>query len=232
MDGSDCLYKCGLCEWTSRDCHLVAPVIIGENGIPEKDDLDKAAGELVNELNQRKEQLDHAPQDHYKTMLTTLEGIAKEQVKGQRTNPFYSLFAASARRGNDGPKGWSIQSLEESINSRKELVAASLREIVSGQELHYISLEAEQSLDESMEGKPCTSLLLQGGSASSLSDLLPLPVPLRPRKSRRCRAELAEGRPGILVKPKLNPLEGDTSLRTGHGQWWKKVRDLHLIWKS
>jgi hypothetical protein len=33
---------------------------------------------------------------------------------------------------------------------------------------------------------------------------------------------LAEGRPGILVKPKLNPLEGDTSLRSGHGQWWKK----------
>jgi hypothetical protein len=64
-------------------------------------------------------------------------------------------------------------------------------------------------------------------------DLLPLSIPLRVRTSRRCRAELAEGRPGILVKPKLNPLEGDSSLRTGHGQWWKKVCDimtgLHLV---
>jgi len=53
--------------------------------------------------------------------------------------------------------------------------------------------------------------------------LLPLPTMLRPRRSRRCRAELAEGRPGILLKPKLNPLEGDSSLRSGHGLWWRKV---------
>jgi len=33
---------------------------------------------------------------------------------------------------------------------------------------------------------------------------------------------LDAGRPGILIKPKVNPLEGDTSLRYGHGQWWKK----------
>jgi hypothetical protein len=56
-----------------------------------------------------------------------------------------------------------------------------------------------------------------------LTELLPLPIPLRVRTSRRCRAELAEGRPGILLKPKLNPLEGDTSMRSQHGQWWKKV---------
>jgi hypothetical protein len=61
-------------------------------------------------------------------------------------------------------------------------------------------------------------------------DLLPLPVPLRVRESRRCRAELAEGRPGILLKPKLNPVEGDTSLRTGHGQWHKKDSSaVHVV---
>jgi hypothetical protein len=52
--------------------------------------------------------------------------------------------------------------------------------------------------------------------------LMPLLIPLRLRTSRRCRMELNEGRPGILLKPKLNPLEGDSSLRTGQGQWYKK----------
>lgn len=57
---------------------------------------------------------------------------------------------------------------------------------------------------------------------ATISSLLPLLIPLRLRTSRRCRMELLEGRPGILLKPKLNPLEGDSSLRTGQGQWYKK----------
>jgi hypothetical protein len=41
---------------------------------------------------------------------------------------------------------------------------------------------------------------------------------------------LDEGRPGILVKPKLNPLEGDSSLRGGHVQWWKKNSSaIHVV---
>ena len=58
---------------------------------------------------------------------------------------------------------------------------------------------------------------------------LPLQIPVLPRKSGRCLAELAEGRPGILVKPKLNPLEGDTSLRSSHGQWFKKDSSAMLV---
>ena len=55
-------------------------------------------------------------------------------------------------------------------------------------------------------------------------------MPLRAHKSRRCKVEVNEGKPGILLKPKLNPLEGDSSLRSGHGQWWKKDSSaLHVI---
>jgi hypothetical protein len=229
LDDATCFYKCGNCDWSSLDCNLSTNVDLGDNGIAAKEDLDKAAVELGIQLTGRQQQIDHWTEDHYKSMLQTLEGFAKEQVKGQRTNPFYSLFAGAARRGNDGPQGWSVQSLEDSIGSRKELVAASLAEVISGQELQFISLEAEQGLQDSMQGKPSESVFLQGGPIQSLSDLLPLPIPLRPRKSRRCRAELAEGRPGILVKPKLNPLEGDSSLRTGHGQWWKKVSHRYCL---
>ena len=70
----------------------------------------------------------------------------------------------------------------------------------------------------------------QQDRAMGRKDLLPIPIKLRPRKSRRCRAELREGRAGILLKPRLNPLEGDSSLRSGHGQWWKKDSSaIHVI---
>jgi dynactin-4 len=224
VDETDCFYKCGLCDWTSRECNLYASVSVGNDGAVLQDDLEKAADDLGRKLTTRSAQKDHGAAEHYKTMLQALEGMAKDQVKGKR-HTFFPSTAASMRRELDGPEGWSVQSLEDSMVAREKLVAASIADIISGQDLQHASLEVDQILDESLRDKPTTSVLLQSGDTTSLNDLLPLPVPLRPRKSRRCRAELAEGRPGILVKPKLNPLEGDSSLRTGHGQWWKKVSD-------
>lgn len=224
VDESDCVYACGLCDWTSRQCSLYTPITVDSDGVVDKGDLEKASEELEAQWTERRTQRDQSADDHYKTMLQTLEEMAKEQVKGQRST-FSWLPTANVRR-KDGPEGWSIESLEDSLQDRKKLVSASLAETVGGQELQAASLFVEQLLDESLKGKSIESVLLQGGATPivSLDSLLPLPVPLRPRKSRRCRGELAEGRPGILVKPKLNPLEGDSSLRTGHAQWWKKVR--------
>lgn len=223
VDETDCLYKCGLCDWTSRECSLYSSIVVGNDGAVIKEDLDKASEELGTQWTTRTAQRNQSAEENYKQMLHTLGGMAKEQVKGQRSTAFFP--ALETRRTRDGPEGWSVQSLEESLVDRRKLVAASMEETVGGQNLQFVSLEAEHVLSESLQGKPAASLLLQRGAAPTLSmdDLLPLPIPLRPRKSRRCRAELAEGRPGILVKPKLNPLEGDSSLRTGHGQWWKKV---------
>lgn len=224
VESSECLYKCGLCDWTSRLCSLVTPITVGDNGVISKEDIEAASEELLVQWTERRTQRDQLAEDHYKTMLQTLEAMAKEQVKGQRST-FSWLPTANVRR-KDGPEGWSIESLEDSLQDRKKLFATALTETVGGQDLQFASLLVDQVLDESLEGKSIDSILLQGGAMTpaSLDTLLPLPIPLRPRKSRRCRAELAEGRPGILVKPKLNPLEGDSSLRTGHGQWWKKVR--------
>jgi hypothetical protein len=204
---------------------LYTSVPVGSDGSVEKEEVDKASVELGTQWKNRLDQSNQWAEEHYKTMLQTLEGMAKEQVKGQTSSLFIPFAAAAARRGLDGPEGWSVQSLEQSLEARGKLVAVSIAETVGGQDLQLVSLEAEQVLSEDLRDKPTASILLQGGatSATSKENLMPLPVPLRPRKSRRCRAELAEGRPGILVKPKLNPLEGDSSLRTGHGQWWKKV---------
>ena len=224
VDEQDCLYKCGRCEWTSRECSLFTSIVVGSDGAVSKDDVEKASIELNTQLTTRIDQQSQSSEEHYKTMQQTLEKMAKDQVKGQRSTMFIPTTAAASRRGMDGPEGWSVQSLEHSLEARQKLVAASVSETVGGQDLQVVSVEFGQTLNESLEGKNPTSLLLQTVADSSFDSLLPLPIPLRPRKSRRCRAELAEGRPGILIKPKLNPLEGDSSLRTGHGQWWKKVR--------
>lgn len=86
--------------------------------------------------------------------------------------------------------------------------------------------------DSSLKGISTTMLQLQGDydtPVTSGENLLPLRVPLRLRRALRCRQELGKGRPGILVKPKLSPLEGDSSMRTGHGQWFKKVRITTVV---
>ena len=222
VDGTDCLYKCGLCDWTSRKCSLSQPIKVAADGSVAKEDLESASEKIDEDWKIRRQQRNQSSDEHYKAMLAALEGMAKEHVKGQRST-FSWLPTANVRR-KDGPEAWSLESLEESLEDRKKLVSASLAETIGGQELQSMSLVVDEKLNDSLQGKSTDSLLLQGGGSPIYNDteLLPLPIPLRPRKSRRCRAELADGRPGILVKPKLNPLEGDTSLRTGHGLWMPK----------
>jgi hypothetical protein len=112
--------------------------------------------------------------------------------------------------------------------------------MVKGIEVQRLSLSDSANVDDDdgpESSRPnaergCAQAVLGPGMAASaaMGKLYPLSVPLRPRKSRRCRAELAAGRTGILIKPKLNPLEGDSSLRSGHGQWWKKDSSaVHVV---
>mmetsp|Transcript_32604 Transcript_32604/g.54614 ORF Transcript_32604/g.54614 Transcript_32604/m.54614 type:complete len:527 (-) Transcript_32604:532-2112(-) len=226
VEDATCFYKCGRCDWNSKTCFLQTFVSTSDDGNVSLEEVEKASNELASQWKERTEQRNQAAEEHYKSMLTAMQQLAKEQVKGLRSSSHqYFPTVLTNKRSLDGPDAWSVQSLEESIEARGKLVAASMDQPIGGQELQLVSLEAEQRLDPSIQGISADSILLQtsGGAAiESMDALLPLAVPLRPRKSRRCRAELSEGRPGILVKPKLNPLEGDSSLRTGHGQWWKK----------
>ncbi len=60
--------------------------------------------------------------------------------------------------------------------------------------------------------------------------LYPLRRALATKRSRRCRQDVEAGRPGILLKPKINPLEGDSSMRTNIGKWWQKdVSAIHVL---
>jgi len=201
-----------------------------EEGEINLDDVKKASAELLSQWKARTGERNKVADDHFSDMAKTMVGLAKDHVKGQRTSTRRGFSSGlSSKRSQDGDqKGWSIATLEKSQHARYKTMESSITQPIGGKGLTLVSLdegEKEPLYHSSLQGLSAETILSQevGGTVvGSIETLLPLSIPLRSRKSRRCRAELAESRPGILVKPKLNPLEGDSSLRTGHGQWWKK----------
>ncbi len=67
-----------------------------------------------------------------------------------------------------------------------------------------------------------TRLNQPGLLTANREDLLPQRQPLRTKRTIRCRKTFDSGSPGILLKPHINPLMGDTSMRTNIGNWFKK----------
>lgn len=227
QEEKSCYYKCGYCSWTSKECNIAVDLHLAEDGSVGKEQVAKAAEELGAAVQERVAAGDKAAEENFHNVVGAWGKAAKEEVRRQAQGN----VVVSARRGlaSDGPEGWSIDTLEESIRTKQEKAKLAATEIVGGHALVRIPLQGtEEKGDFSLDDVAPESIVLQAvatsGTPLSRKDLYPLPISLRSRKSRRCRAELADGRPGILVKPKLNPLEGDSSLRTSHGQWWKKVR--------
>ncbi len=57
---------------------------------------------------------------------------------------------------------------------------------------------------------------------SEASVVVPRRVSLRTKRSLRCRRCSAANLPNIVCKPQINPLKGDSSMRTNVGAWFKK----------
>ena len=216
VDASFC-YACGQCDWNSTQCNLK----VDASDETTKEEIEEAVIKLGDMLKERRNAggFQTSAEDHFKQVVAGFETLVKPLPKSSAAR---SIF--KDRRGGDA---WSVEALESAMQEKKDSLAAG-DSILEGVALQRISLDDEQTLDSTLQNQTVESLAFQalshGAPIASMAELLPLAVPLRSRKSRRCRAELAEGKPGILLKPKLNPLEGDSSLRTGHGQWWKKVR--------
>jgi dynactin-4 len=245
VDSGQVFYECSgggggtSCQWTSKECNLMVTVTKqeqdDEDGSFDKIELARALEDLGTRLVQRKREKQEASDKYFNSLTGFLEQRSKVERQAQRISKV-SAAAATA----DGPEGWSVEALEATLEEKKtstmfvESDGAGVGAGAAGRQVEKISLENndDEIVDSSLSQVSLLSLQLQSLNYStpprSKQDLLPLPIPLRVRTSRRCRAELAEGRPGILLKPKLNPLEGDTSLRSGHGQWWKKVRYVAL----
>jgi hypothetical protein len=161
-----------------------------------------------------------------------------QQVRQQQSDQRSSIQQKASSR-NKLSVDWSVETLERKIQENQKKIQATSFSI-PGVTVRRISpldedFEAKQQEISDQDDKFNKSLpliayqrqILQFGKPFSS---LPLSIPFHFRQSIRCRAELANGRPGILLKPKLNPLEGDTSLPSGHGQWYRKDGSaIHII---
>lgn len=180
----------------------------------------KVTKELAKLVDTRMEESQSSAKQHYQDLMNTYETTVKSSsTSTKQQQP--KLGKRTLLSSNQQQQAWSLEALEESLLSKQTLE----KEQYDNENKVSVLDDSPLMLDKSLQDVACTSLLMQNMATavvSSTTALIPLKIPLRSRTSIRCRAELEQGRPGILVKPKLNPLEGDSSLRSGHGQWWKK----------
>jgi len=207
-------FVCGQCDWTSQSSGLTVPFITGGT----KEDVAQSVDKLTESLNElRQAATTTAALEHYQHLIAGYEGLVKKPFLTSKKGSKHQLFQ-SRNEKEDG--AWSVEALESALQEKAAKNIYSNNNLFENVTVQYLDLtNPPKVLEKQFQDAPVRVLTCH--NATNL--LLPQPIPLKSRKSRRCRAELAEGKPGILVKPKLNPLEGDSSLRTGHGQWWKKV---------
>ena len=221
-----CHYLCANCTWSSRECSVVVPAdgllaltSSRELDSPEEKALTKQRDVLIAEAARELEiccrrRIAERNQegDAFFNSLTKM-WAQRELEEGRRKR----MQEATSTKGGIDEEKKREEKPSPPFGSCKEGSVPSMDHVKSGQSpLSPRQIAAQMSL--------CSVTPL------SREDLFPLPVRYYARVSRRCRAEQAAGRTGILIKPKLNPLEGDSSLRAGHGQWWKKDSSaVHVV---
>lgn len=179
---------------------------------------------------EEKGQIEETARRRMAVMATRASGITDSGVMGSNIG----LYMGGISLDVDTSKGevWSVETMEKVMHDKRNMIEDRiLKCMVSEEEMKVdeLSILDADALDFSNNDSILLSAKqnsVQGTISSRVQtcneDLLPEPVKLRARSIRRCLAEIEAGKPGILVKPKVNPLEGDSSLRYGHGQWWKK----------
>ncbi|KAL3777637.1 hypothetical protein ACHAWO_012526 [Cyclotella atomus] len=233
-----CRYLCGYCKWSSSECGITSNA---DKLIEYKTNPDDPAKEAELEQ-QRQVVIAGASKELERCLRQTIEG--KNQMVDEVFKSLTNMWSQKEKdeerkrrlglgsdKSNTMMKGqtWSLEVLEQSLEEKRNKIAshyipeAQRRSITSSTD----KISAVNQANDSDATLPTSQqiaaqMIISNTAPRFRSDLLPLPVPFRARVSRRCLAEQAAGKTGILVKPKLNPLEGDSSLRAGHGQWFKK----------
>jgi len=242
-----CTYKCGNCQWSSIECGVTSNAdklleypTDKEDSTKEKE-LEKQRSIAIVEISkqlevcyQQKIEEKNKSGDELFNSITKM-WTQREQDEQRRKRMIIGTSSLSTRgTHSSSSSSWSMETLEKSLLEKKKELDSPYIAVEEGSNPVK---EEDDKMDESIISKDiptaqqvAAQMILTTTTPQSRPDLFPLPVPYRARVSRRCRAELAAGRTGILVKPKLNPLEGDTSLRAGHGQWWKKDSSaVHVV---
>ena len=224
-----CHYVCTMgkqCNWTSRECGVAVcsdKLLECENDEASDQDLEARRSAVIDEVTKQleaclKERID----ERNKLGESIFESIANMWNKREQTEERRKRMMSATPQQVSHDESWSLEALESSLlDKRKQLESLYIfTDDKSVAETNEIYQPERQPLPTAEQVAAQMSITTR--TPLRRADLFPLFVPYRARVSRRCRAELAAGRTGILVKPKLNPLEGDSSLRTGHGQWFKK----------
>jgi len=247
------MYSCSYCRWTSEECKVMNQVQVNqETKKVDAESIVEATDMLLYEIESRvKEDGGGKDADNLFDCLVETWGKKAQEEERRKKGGGISLNKQQRRTthltiggGGSGSKLWTLETLEDCTKAKQDKVKWSLEDAAMDKmsRLNFDSDEEEEE-EEAEKKKDYINLTSEQVarqsvivSSSSMAEpsgnvlLLPVPIQLRPRKSRRCRAELAAGRTGILVKPKLNPLEGDSSLRSGHGQWYKKDSSaIHVV---
>eukprot|EP01083_Nonionella_stella_P117344 349577_1 len=132
------------------------------------------------------------------------------------------IMREEEKKDNASSSKWSVEALEHSITQRRQYITEEVNKNIPSVTHSILTIHDDIQLDSSSSDRISVLDPIQMArqetvsSSSSHTHALPVPLCLRPRVVRRCVKELEAGRPGILVKPKVNPLEGDSSLRYGH----------------
>lgn len=241
-----CHFLCSYCQWSSRECGVTANAdklleyATSDETDPLKEkEAEKQRGIIITEASkeleiclQEKIQEKNKDGDALFNSMTKM-WAQREQEEARRKRMNVRTTAPKTSSKSTGGS-WSWETVEKSLLEKKKELASPYTNGKDGSNPAGDAIKPDATIDKPTmlptSQQMAAQMTLTTVTPRSRSDLFPLPVAYRARVSRRCRAELAAGRTGILVKPKLNPLEGDTSLRAGHGQWWKKDSSaVHVV---
>ncbi|GFH44639.1 hypothetical protein CTEN210_01113 [Chaetoceros tenuissimus] len=228
-EGEILVYNCSYCQWNSSESNLYIQVD-GQNVDAVKEAMQQLALQLTErlELSNGQQEFD-SKVNLWKEKFNQVDVQRKraELLKGSTLQNF-TLGNVSTLSALDqveekkvATEDWNVQRLEDALKERKETMALNVVKDEPSISIHdTIEIDSKEPIFKkySMEQHLRQELV----SPNISTELLPTPVNLQVRAVRRCLREIEAGRPGIVVKRKVNPLEGDSSLRYGQGQWFKK----------
>ncbi|KAL7443224.1 hypothetical protein ACHAXM_008853 [Skeletonema potamos] len=237
-----CHYVCGHCPWSSIDSGVtVSADKLLEYSNNDNIDLKEAEKQRMSAISEITKELENCFQrkvsernQNGDELFHSIGEMWAKREQDEERRKRVMISSAIINDGNTNEKTtWSLGALEDAlVGKKKELNSSGIAgkgvDTKSSPNIEDNSQNEKNRLPTSQQMAAQMSLTITAPRYQN--GLLPLPVRYRTRVSRRCRAEQSAGRTGILVKPKLNPLEGDTSLRAGHGQWWKKDSSaVHVV---
>lgn len=222
-DSPFCL-TCPFCRWNSIEVSLIGPTV---NDVITKaaaaDEKDPTGGVFASRVS-RATAIYNAL--HGKSRIGSVQTFQPEAPlanQSEQIDPASSIWINLETRLNAKAQLWDQEShtgLPMAMPLHKGLALSA--DVI---EEHDCS---EEPADTTLWSQTDANLLASteqryrcaGGPLQSM--LYPRRVPLRARCVKRCIADMEAGRAGIMSKPQLNALVGDSSQRTNVGKWWKK----------